>query len=368
MPQPYSRKTNDLINLYPAQDQKMSAEKRVALDINRYHNAPPRRVAEDTASVTVEATVREGSTITPNIIWWYDHLPENLSTEEEYFPSSLAALDVEHHINQTPKNSRRLIVLTSPAYKYPEGRLDIFFVTNVNGSIRFDAYGIPLLETPEETERRLVQFTPRSTIPNLPHLSNLDAIMTPLVAEISPGENVFHTASMWIDLPQEVWKQIASGEIRKRCIELTKLAEKCIAPAVLSGLLNKENPHVIGVRAENQMQQLAGVQVDYAGSGCGVSNSEFLESPANTHAVANRSASEYVFVRYCGACCGSINRLLSYGDRCPHCKQEFRPQIPQKTISPQNPRAEVSIGVGFLPLPLAFSWLLDWHNTIASTK
>ena len=338
----------------------MSNESRVALDVSLYRSSPLEEVSSDVASLNVEAA-STNKDVDPNRIWWFNRLPQNLSTKKPDFDASLAALDLERHIQSTPDNRHRLVILVSPASNFPEGRLDLYFVKNQNGAVTFDAYGIPLRhESPQKTEARLNQFALISDTKNLPPLHNQDAAMTPLSVTSSSPTDLCKLAQRWIDLPDEVWGQINSGEIKNRCQKLTQDMIP-VAIAIQADLAKDVSPHRVGAQAETQMVSISGQSMDFSGSGCGESNSVYV----STSASYDFHIGQEVFCIGCPLCCREIGTVLTFGhDPCPHCGKPFGPHV-EKTISaPPAVTFTETFTQSSLTEITAFAWLSNWWSQL----
>jgi hypothetical protein len=342
---------------------------RVALDTTLYkNNSDEHVVATDIASLAIEAR-RSSDTIDPQRIWWFDRLPKNLSISRSDFPSSIASLDVGRIIDATPEESQRLILLVSPAYNFPEARIDLYFVHKSDGQTSFDAFGIPVRETSQVTENRLQQFVPRSDTPGVPRLTGFDAVMTPLYATTDLEENLFQTAKLWIDLPDNIWEQMSSGRVKEHCQELTNDMIP-VAIALQGELKSGQDPHRVGANAESRMAEASGNDIDFSGSGCGVSNYEVVFDRSSYSSV--EASDQTIFVVHCGRCCGPIGKYMKPGDQCPHCRSELpRKMSAGKVVSerryPQNPATESSLELYQIQIaPVAsWGWLSDWWRSLS---
>lgn len=282
----------------------LNIDTRPALNIPFYIGTDMSAVPPDIASLSVEAKASELD-IDPRRVWHFTSLPEKLSSSPEDMPASLAALEVGRLIHSTPAESQRLIFLCSPADNYPEARLDIYFAANRHGRIKFDAYGIPARENLAATENRLDVFKRCSDTPDIPRLSGSDLLMTPLAATMELQSDIHSVARQYINLPKSVWDQIESGDVDARCDELTSEMIP-VAIALQSDLFTGVHPSVAGIRAEASMVRIGG-RVDFAGSGCGISN-KLLFSSGNSLVnslflpkINIQSASECVRIR-CPKC------------------------------------------------------------------
>jgi hypothetical protein len=346
----------------------LSESKRVALDTSLYQNFPGEVVvATDIASLAIEARGSEKK-IDSQRIWWFDHLPDKLSVTKPDFPSSVASLEIEQLIKTTPEKNQRLIMLVSPAYNFPEARMDLYFVHNSENHLSIDAYGIPIRESPQETEHRLLQFTPRSDTPNIPPLVGFDAVMTPLSVTMDQHEDIFDTAKLWINLPDNIWEQISSGEIKEKCRQLT--CDMIPVAIALQGEIEQGREfHRAGARTETRMAEISGTYMDFSGSGCGISNFEVIYDHSSGSAHGSELA---IFVNHCGRCCGSIRSYMKPGDHCPHCQAEFpKKSLPikiktlQQSLENRDPEAKTK-EVQAQTIPVAsWSWLSDWWRTLS---
>jgi hypothetical protein len=338
-----------------------------ALDISKYSLAsPPAVLTADLASLAVEART-SSAPVDVNRIWWYDSLPEQLNTSASEFPHSLAALEIDRLLKSLPPGQARLILLVSPAYRFSEARLDLIFATSPTS---FDVYGIPVRESPRLTEARLNQFALRSDTPDLPPLTGLDAVTTPLWITLPSAGDLLPTARTWIDLPESVWQQIASGEIKTRCQELTAACEP-IAQAILSDIGQQLDPHQIGLIAESRMADVSGWDIDISGSDCGLPNSAFLNSASADSAAGSKTESARCPEIICPRCdwkpqTKQVAQITSgHLKTCPCCNWPEAP-LPAAVPEPALPNTSLPTFVPTINILAWWSWLSDWQTKLSA--
>ncbi len=258
----------------------MPIQDRLAFDTRLYLRLDTKAVATDLASLGFEAKLSETEIdgIYPERIWHYDHLPEKLSTDPDQLASTQAALNLKSQIYSTPPEAKRLILLVSPPdpkLNYRESRLDIALVENHGGEITFNAYGIPASWDETRVLNYVRQFQPLSDLNSFP-LEKSEAITTPIPRTFYSQSDLESAAPRYLPLPNEVWRQILSGEVNKRCEDLTQQLTP-IAQAMLSETLTAKTGSDFvkaGAKAEKALMRITGFRLSGEFSGCGLLNSE----------------------------------------------------------------------------------------------
>lgn len=334
----------------------MTLERRIAFDLKLYQSPDlqeenlRQRVVGDLSSLFLEVAprIRAEEGVTPfvwrqrpdhKIIWpEFSNQPiENhlrWETESDILESkaTLAIRDMMLSSDGFPL----LVVWISPPdeeFGYNEGRMVIGSIEDQNGVKNMESYGICLDLKPKEClslAEKLFSLSDKKKAKTSLSIDQLRA--TPIAIKIPEGIASLEFIGQLIPQLSHVWRAIKNGQVeeleRKAQKDARRIFEKMIKPNI-----GTTDPIILGALAEQQMINL-GWEANFASSGCGLSNSEFLSSPllAFSHIhqnldragkVVSTTTESGVFCRQCPYCGEEINKTIKPGFKCPYCGEVY---------------------------------------------